>query len=511
MNKRFSDAVTVFHGYRLPEEAVPVGYAALIDAYNLTVPFPYMLCAISAKHRRTEDNGWKLFTPRHAPDPSLEGHLKFAIKYEGIDLAVIKQLFKVVKPSEVENLILSTPTGAYSRRIWFLYEWLMEQRLDIPDLSSGNYLAVIDPERQYAVPGIKIKRQRVIDNMPGTRLFCPLVFRTKALDRFISINLKQQAAEVTARIPADVIKRTAAFILLKDSRASFAIENESPPHKRVERWSRIISEAGKNPLDVEEFVRLQEIVIGDNRFIKTGLRMEGGFIGEHDRDTGTPIPEHISARSEDLPDLMEGLIAFLNKVKGRLDPVIAAATLSFGFVYIHPFSDGNGRIHRYLIHHVLAENSFNPAGLVFPVSAVVLDRIEEYRTVLQDYSSRLLPLIDWEPTRSHNVNVKNKTTDYYRYFNATPHAEFLYSCVQRTIEHDLPDEAEFLKRYDQFKKNIEEIIDMPSSTINLLYRFLQQNSGKLSARARGKEFQLLTDDEVTQIESMYEVVGTSRE
>ncbi|HIP51694.1 MAG TPA: hypothetical protein EYG94_06355 [Campylobacterales bacterium] len=29
--------------------------------------------------------------------------------------------------------------------------------------------------------------------------------------------------------------------------------------------------------------------------------------------------------------------------------------IAFSFVYIHPLEDGNGRIHRYLIHHVLAE------------------------------------------------------------------------------------------------------------------------------------------------------------
>ena len=174
-----------------------------------------------------------------------------------------------------------------------------------------------------------------------------------------------------------------------------------------------------------------------------GLRKEGGFIGEHDRDSHAPLPDHISARHQDLPDLLKGLIAFEHDYASDLDPVIAAAILAFGFVYIHPFEDGNGRIHRYLIHHVLSARGFNPPGLVFPVSAAILDRIESYRKVLESYSARLLPLIEWKPTAKMNVEILNDTGDFYRYFDATPHAEFLFKCVQRTIEHDLPEEAAF--------------------------------------------------------------------
>ena len=68
-----------------------------------------------------------------------------------------------------------------------------------------------------------------------------------------------------------------------------------------------------------------------------------------------PLPDHVSARPEDLNALIEGMTAFDTGPAQKLDPVIAAAILAFGFVYIHPFEDGNGRIHRYLIHHVLAQ------------------------------------------------------------------------------------------------------------------------------------------------------------
>ena len=44
------------------------------------------------------------------------------------------------------------------------------------------------------------------------------------------------------------------------------------------------------------------------------------------------------------------------------------------------------------------------------------------------------------------------TGDFYRFFDATPYAQFLYACVQKTIEEDLPAEMEFLRRYDQFRQ-----------------------------------------------------------
>src|SRR5437016_623914 len=99
------------------------------------------------------------------------------------------------------------------------------------------------------------------------------------------------------------------------------------------------------------------------------------------------------------------------------------------------------------LYHLLAKRGFSAAGVVFPVSAAILERIDEYRAILEDYSRRLQTVIDWQPTNDGNVRVLNDTADFYRFFDATPHAEFLYACVRKTIEEDLPRETEFLERY----------------------------------------------------------------
>ena len=445
-----------------------------------------------------------MFSPRHAPSPNLAAHLTFALKYEGLDLAVLKSLFAATGPPPIEAIVKDTPTGAYARRIWFLYEWLTGRRLDLPNADRGAYPPVVEPKLQYSTTAAATStRHRVKDNLPGTPKFCPLVFRTEALDRFVAMDLPARARAAAATVPQDLIARAAAFLLLNDSKASFVIEGEHPPQGRIQRWSRAIGQAGQHPLDVDELNRLQRLVIGDDRFVHLGLRDEGGFVGERDRDSQHPIPDHISAKPEDLSELVDGLISFERTAVPELDPVLAAAALAFGFVYIHPFEDGNGRIHRYLIHHVLAARDFNPPGVTFPISAAILDRIRDYRSTLDTYSTRLLPIVDWEPTETGNVRVRNDTADFYRFFDATPHAEFLYECVRHTVEHDLPAETKYLQQYDAFGRGVNLIVDLPERLSNLLFRFLRQNDGNLSHRGRTKEFAALTDQEVLRVEALY--------
>ncbi|HED19316.1 MAG TPA: cell filamentation protein Fic, partial [Gammaproteobacteria bacterium] len=171
-----------------------------------------------------------------------------------------------------------------------------------------------------------------------------------------------------------------------------------------------------------------------------------------------------------------------------------------------PFEDGNGRIHRYLFHHVLAEKGFVPKGLVFPVSAVILERIDDYRQTLEHYSKPRLDFIKWRPTDKGNVEILNETIDLYRYFDATRQAEFLFECVEETVNKTLPDEVSYLAKYDQLNNFIKNYIDMPDKLVDLLIRFLGQNNGRLSKRARDKEFSKLTEAEVRTIERKYEEV-----
>lgn len=108
---QFSGSRKVFRGRRLPETATLAGYGALIDAYELPVPRPRKLSATGNRHRIFEDDAWRILTPRHAHRAGRDDHLTFALKHEGLDLAVLKRLFTAAGPDVIAEIVRNKPTA----------------------------------------------------------------------------------------------------------------------------------------------------------------------------------------------------------------------------------------------------------------------------------------------------------------------------------------------------------------------------------------------------------------
>jgi hypothetical protein len=97
--------------------------------------------------------------------------------------------------------------------------------------------------------------------------------------------------------------------------------------------------------------------------------------------------------------------------------------------------------------------------------------------------------------------VQNDTADWYRFIDMTAQAEALFRFVEQTIDTELIDELAFLANYDQTKKAIQEIVDMPDRKIDLFIQACLQNNGRLSARKRSSHFEFLSDEEVMRMEN----------
>jgi hypothetical protein len=495
----------VFQEKTVPGDTQLAGYGALVQGLSLQAGPVKRPSCVAEQHllgSRRDDAEWTIFDKRYWPGETVADHLTFALRHEDLDLLLLKRIFEAVQPAEIEAMVRAAPTGFAARRTWYFYEILTGRTLDLEDASSMAAIDLLDSEKYFTGKPRLSKRHRVRDNLLGTGRFSPVIRRSKTLTELLGLDLAAKARETVGRTGAHLVARAASFLLLADSRASFQIEGERPARNRLERWGRAVQQAGKNRLTLDEIIRLQRVLIEDTRFVRAGLRTEGVFLGERDH-YGDPLPEFIGARPGDLADLMAGLLEANDRMReDGVDPVLTAAATAFGFVYVHPFEDGNGRMHRCLIHHVLAERKFAPPGMVFPVSSVMLDRLDDYRATLQAHSGPLMPFIEWRPTAERNVEVLNDTGDLYRYFDCTAEAEFLYACVRRTVEHDLPQEIEYLRRHDEAMQRIMDAVEMPDRIAENLVLYIRQNDGVLSKKRREGEFKELRDDEVTLAEGI---------
>jgi hypothetical protein len=192
-----------------------------------------------------------------------------------------------VPKAEVEAMIQAAPTGIPARRAWYLYELLTGRTLAVDDVPAASSIDLLDPNAYFTGKPRLSTRHRVRDNLLGNGRFCPIIRRTKALESALHRDLAAKALETVGRTGAWLIARAARFMLLADSRATFEIEGERPPHNRLERWGRAVLQAGKNRLTLDEILRLHGVLIEDTRFVRPGLRTNGVF---PDSSRHRPVP-----------------------------------------------------------------------------------------------------------------------------------------------------------------------------------------------------------------------------
>ena len=481
------------------------GYAALIKRYDLDVipNWHRSFVSTTGTHRINATGGItsEVYPSRYWPGDTLGDHLEFMLKYDGTNLAVLTGLFQEVAEKDFLEYVRSKPTGKYARRLWFLYEFLTAETLPLDDVKRGNYIDLIDPDKYYTVtPARRVRRQRVNDNLLGHRRFCPTVRRTDILRDFETTDLSRRCRQVMSTYSPKLLKRAIGYLYTRETKSSFEIEHIKPTSTRTERFVALLQLAEQEDFcEKTQLIELQNRIV-DPRFRDSGFRLTQNYVGETAARQNEKI--HFACpKPEDLADLMEGLVAAHKRMyAGNVSAVIHAAAIAYGFVFLHPFGDGNGRIHRFLIHNILARQGFTPKGIMFPISASMLKNTVDYDASLEAFSRNLMTLVEYSLDEEGRMTVHNDTAGWYRYIDMTPQAEALFRFIDQTIDTELVRELAFLANYEETKRAIREIVDMPDRQIDLFIRFCLQNNGRLSTRKRVSHFDFLSDEEIDRME-----------
>lgn len=488
-----------------------VGYQALCEMYNLGVMPHYRKSYISTSGRSHERHDSiseihvypNTYAIKDFADPFC--HIEFALKYDGVNLEILRGVFKELESSQIKEYVQKHPTGKYSRIIWFLYEFLLDQQLDISIESNVRYVNVLDPEHYFVANGVRSTRHRINNNLLGNKSFCPMVRKTKLLNTYVASNYDAQARALTKKYDPQTIARASYYLFTKETLSSYKIEREQPSKDKISRFITVLQQSSHiEQLSKEQLIELQNIIV-DPRFKDLDYRKNQNYVGE--TINYQQRLHYISPRSKDVDDLMSGLISTLERnFNSKVHAVIAAATIAFGFVFIHPFEDGNGRIHRFLIHYILSRLQFTPEGIIFPVSVVMLQKIHEYDHILETFSKPLMQLIsNYDLSNEGELTVDQDTQFFYRYIDYTKFAEYLFGCIAETLHEHFERELEFLVKYDEAKSQMQAVVDMPDKLIDLFIKFACQNHGFIGEQKRAKYFDMLTKDEISALQEIVKI------
>jgi hypothetical protein len=204
------------------------GYSELIERYDLDViPNWHRSLVKSRGIHQIESSGGvikEVYPPKYWPGDELGNHLEFALKYDGTNLAILSSLFREVAEEDILKYVQSKPIGKYTRRLWFLYEFLTGKSLPLDDLKRGNYIDLLDSDEYYTVtPARHVRRQRVNDNLLGDSRFCPMVRRTDTLRDFETADLTTRCRQVTSTYSPELLKRALGYLYTKETKSSFEI------------------------------------------------------------------------------------------------------------------------------------------------------------------------------------------------------------------------------------------------------------------------------------------------
>lgn len=484
----------------------PIGYAHLIDALKLNVlPLAKPAFASASVNRRMDSESRILFPSGVTLDNTLVGHLEFALRHEGVNLEVIDAVFEHLPPQDLIVRLQATPTGEHIRRACFLWEWLSGKELNAGVVVKGGYVTLFPEDVYYtASQSTRAPNFRVRNNALGTPDFCPIVRRAAIpQDPPLHELLKEAQCTLDAVDDPGLYQRALAYLYLSETRGSYAIESETPSADKQERFVQLLKHAGEPGKVTEEWlVKLQNVIVRDVYSQEASYRTKQNWLEDSSgRISFMPVP------IADLLRVMRGWETFINDGERCADVLVKAACAAFGFVYLHPFMDGNGRLHRFLIQHVLARSALMGPEIVIPVSAVIEQNIPAYHAVLTAFSRQVTALWDYRRSDIDPIILRAPGSRSYRFFDADREVAFLHAMIKQAVREEIPRELAWLRGYDLAFSTLDKQLDLPQKDLSALIRMIQSNKGMLSEN-RKKQYSHLPANVLTLIE---EVVRTAFE
>lgn len=432
-------------------------------------------------------DGTLLVPHKLAPEPTLLHQALFALKHEGVRLDLLCGALRALPPPALAAQVQASPNGVYGRKLGYLWERLHGQPL--PGLAdfrvASAYAPLFDPDTCFVGPAHRDARWRIEFNGLGDLDFCPLVRKTPKLMARVGQDILGQAQAFAQTVGPALLERALTWAYLSETEGSFAIEGEAPSHDKATRFATLLRQADeRRPLTEELLVQWQNAAVANPLDQAVQFRTEQNRL---QRDVpGAAGVTYVPPAPELAAELMQGLMRLANQRPPTLDALVHAAVVSFAFVFIHPFMDGNGRLSRFLIHHCLGQSGLLPPQFLLPVSVALKRHEAQYLQALTAFSkpARALCHVTWAGDEHYAYDWAPGADLWFRYMDLTDAVTFTLDMAAASLDTHMRQEVSFLGLFDAVKRHIDARHDLRGSDLATLIVTIFQNGGSLSQNRR---------------------------
>ena len=485
----------------MPVSSNPLGYAWLIEHFSLPHQYLAVVCC-SAKISSINKEASSQFYPvsyRPHNDTTVD-HLTFALKYESLNLSCLTAVFrqKAVK-SEIEQALHANPTSKYNRLMGFYFELLTYQTLEVPDLSTGNYVDAVDAKRYYVAPPQRERKFRVNNNLVGNGWLSALMTRNAGL--IGNDELCDLARKPLAHHSMELLARATHYLIALETKSTNEIEAETLTPGKQMKFMFALESINHDDLTKEKLIATLNI-IKDKHYQEFDYRYQQNYLGKSGR--GYASVNYVPPKPGDAHNLMGHWFTLRERVLSSDMPAIAkAAALSSSFVYIHPFMDGNGRLSRYIMQDTLYRDKVIDQQCALPLSSGILKDIGGYYRLLSETSRLIMKSVHFELLDNYSVTVLNDTAELYRHLCFDAHASYLSDVSRKVAVELIPDELEKLQQFDRLMEHLNESLDLSEKDLGLIANLLIGSQGKISVKKRTGTLQPIHTDDLNRAEAIY--------
>lgn len=408
----------------------------------------------------------------------------FALKHEGTHLQVLAQAMPHVPVDRLRTLLAQTPNGRYVRVLAHLWEAFMAQPLVERPPVTGRYVDVFDPERYVTGPAQRDARWRVNFNGLGTVRYCATVERTPAIVAGMASDVPGRTDAFLRSLGPAMLDRALSWAYLHETEDSYAIEHEKPTEDKARMFVQLLKLAHEGrPLTEDYLAELQSTCVTNALDKAVQFRSEQNWLRGPGR--GAAGVTYVPPWPALLLELMQEWMRFANEAPRHVDPIVAASVVSFGFVFLHPFMDGNGRLSRFLFHQALCVSGRLAKGQLLPVSVAMKRHEAHYLAALQSYSrlARERVQVTWIDEGEYRFEFKTDAA-IFRYWDATRCVEFGFRMAEQALDVELKQETVFLARFEEVTRRVDAQIDIRNNDLATLVILCLDNGGVISANKR---------------------------